>query len=108
MAIADTDTETETPRQYADRLAEHIESLTSHFKQIKDGKTKRIENISHEPGLTAIIMKILDKDYDKDFFHGAARTAEAVHFRMEQREKSGVVEVKITYRDISHEYSLRS
>lgn len=95
------DTETETPAAYAERILFHLGGLTKHFDGIQDGQTMHIENITHEPGLTAVVMRLLNMErYDPAVFHGAAKTAEAVYFQMEQ-QPSGLVSAEMRYRNLS-------
>lgn len=104
------DQETETPRAYGERLMSHINGLVRHFDHLDDADRRglRIENLTHEPGLTAVVMNILNMDrYDTGVFGGAAKTAEPVHFVLEQSGK-GLVKVRMRYRDMrSPTYTLR-
>ncbi len=96
----------ETPAQLGQRNLDHILGLQRHFEQLPDGKTAYIENITHEPNLTAVMMKVLDMEhYDAVRFNGAAKTTEAIAVTMEQRP-SGIVAVTFQYRDQSAQMTL--
>ncbi|MBI2139097.1 hypothetical protein HYU13_05900 [Candidatus Woesearchaeota archaeon] len=97
---------TELPAQVGQRYQGHVHGVTKHFDDLKEGQTGRVFNMGHEPCLTMLVMQVTRKPYDADLFGGAARTAEAVQFRMEQ-SKSGVIAVRMNYRDMSANYTLR-
>lgn len=97
---------TEKPTEVGARYQDHIYKLKRWFCDIKDGQTRRIFNMGHEPCLTALVMQVTGKKYDAAAFSGAARTAEAVKFTMEDTG-SGIIQVKMEYRDMSTAYTIR-
>lgn len=100
------DVGTETPAQFGDRYLGHVRGLQRLFEVLNEGSEMRIESLCHEPGLTATMMRVLRlPSYDATVFLGAAKTAEAVHFRMEQTG-SGIVKVTAEYRDLKHQFNI--
>lgn len=92
--------DTETPAQFGQRYLDHVLGLQRHFDEISEPGTLRIESIGHEPGLTALVMRLLNMDrYDPKVFGGAAKTGEAVDIRVDQ-QPSGVVTLAFQYRHI--------
>lgn len=103
-----SDLETETPEQLGKRYLGHVHSLTGHFDSLENGGQMRIESLAHEPGLTAVVMDLMNiRKYDAVRFGGAAKTAEPVHFTFEYSGKGNVVQAKMQYRDIQRTGTLR-
>jgi hypothetical protein len=97
---------TESPAELGQRNLDHILGLRSHFEQIADKKTGYIENITHEPNLTAVMMRVLNMErYDAAVFQGAANTTETIAVTMEQRP-SGIVAVRMQYRNLEASLTL--
>ena len=102
------DDETETPEQLGERYIGHIHTLPNQFDVLEDGQQIRIESLAHEPGLTAVVMKLMNiRKYDEAMFKGAARTAEPIHFTFEYSGKGNVIAAKMQYRDIQRTETLR-
>ncbi len=97
---------TESPAELGQRNLDHILGLRSHFEQVPNGKIGYIENITHEPNLTAVMMRVLDMErYDAARFQGAANTTETIAVTMEQRS-SGIVDVRMQYRNLEASLTL--
>ena len=96
---------TELPAQVGTRYQGHVHSLKRHFDTLKDGQTGCVFNMGHEPCLTHLVMQVTGKPYDAKDFGGAAHTAEAIRFTMEDTG-SGVIQVKMNYRDMNANYTL--
>lgn len=93
--------DTETPAQFGQRYLNHVLGLQQHFDEVNEGQTLCIENIGHEPGLTALVMKMLNMDrYDSNKFGGAAKTGEAVAMQMQQQPR-GIITLTFRYRHIN-------
>lgn len=102
------DHETETLEQLGERYLSHIHTLPKHFDTLEDRQEIRIENLAHEPGLTAVVMKLMNiRKYDEAQFRGAAKTAEPIHFTFEYSGKGNVIAAKMQYRDIQRTGNLR-
>lgn len=98
---------TELPAQVGQRYQGHVHAVTTrHFNDLQDGQTGRVFNMGHEPCLTLLVMQVTGKKYDAAAFGGAARTAEAVQFIMEEKV-SGVIRIKMKYRDMKADYTIR-
>lgn len=97
---------TELPAQVGQRYQGHVHAVTRHFSDLGDGETGRVFSMGHEPCLTMLVMQVTGKNYDEAAFGGAARTAEAVRFTMEDTG-SGVIQVKMKYRDMRAAYTIR-
>lgn len=98
---------TELPAQVGKRYQGHVHAVTTrHFNNLEDGETGRVFSMGHEPCLTMLVMQVTGKKYDETTFGGAARTAEAIKFTMEDTG-SGVIQVKMEYRDMRAAYSIR-
>ena len=97
---------TELPAQVGARYQTHVHNLRKHFDDLGNGETGRVFNMGHEPCLTHLVMQVTGKPYDAKEFGGAAHTAEAIRFTMEDTG-SGVIQVKMNYRDMSVNYTIR-
>ncbi len=97
---------TELPTQVGARYQGHVHNLARHFEDIQNGQTARVFNMGHEPCLTMLVMQVTGKKYNAREFGGAARTAEAIRFTMEDTG-SGIVQVKMQYRSIKASYTIR-
>jgi broad specificity phosphatase PhoE len=106
--VPHTDHETETPEQLGERYLGHVHSLTRHFDNLENGAQMRIESLGHEPGLTAVVMNLMNiRAYDAARFGGAAKTAEPVHFTFEYSSAGNIIQAKMVYRDIQRTGSIR-
>ena len=102
------DHETETPGQLGERYLSHVHTLPRHFESLEDGQQMRIESLAHEPGLTAVVMSLMNlRKYDEGMFKGAARTAEPIHFTFEYSGRGDIIAAKMQYRDIQRTGTLR-
>lgn len=97
---------TELPAQVGTRYKGHVHGLAKHFDSLKDRQTGRVFNMGHEPCLTMLVMQVTGRKYDAAEFGGAARTAEAVRFTLEDNG-SDIIEVKMQYRDMNATYAIR-
>ncbi len=106
--IPKEDHETESPEQLGERYLGHIHTVPEHFESLEEGEQMRIENLAHEPGLTAVVMSLMNlRKYEEERFGGAAKTAEPVHFTFEYSGKGNVIQAKMQYRDIQRTGTIR-
>ena len=101
------DPTTESSDSIAGRYLQHIANSARHFNGLESGQEGAVLSMGHEPCLSLVLERLLGDRYQAIAAQGAVKTGDSIRFTMEQKAPGDVIQVRMQYHDVKHNYTIR-